>query len=99
MKYNNKNIDNNLVILINNFLENNHIRMFLLLITGVFMGYTLQPVPKWLDTLFNTSHILKFFVLFIAGSISVYPLNSNSIISVLIGTIITLLIFESARNI
>ena len=96
MKYD-KIVIENLVNLINNCLENNYLRILLLLITGVFMGYTLQPVPKWLDKLFNTSQILKLCVLFIAGAILVYPLNSNNIMWVLSGSIVTLIIFESAR--
>ncbi len=82
----------------NNFLQNDYLRIALLLVTGVFMGYTLQPVPKWLNNLFNTSNTLKFFVLFIAGCIAVYPINHNNIIWVGLGSALTLWLFHMARK-
>ncbi len=81
----------------NDFLQNNYLRISLLLITGVFMGYTLQPVPKWLNNMFDTSNTLKFSVLFIAGCIAVYPLNKSNIIWVALGSIITLYVFHLFR--
>ncbi len=81
----------------NSFLEYNYLRIILLLVTGVFMGYTLQPVPKWLNNMFDTSHTLKFFVLFIAGCIAVYPVNKNNIMWVFIGSIGTLYLFHLFR--
>ena len=45
----------------NNFIyQNNSIRMMLFIISGVFLGYTLEPVPKTLEKLFKTSIIFKF---------------------------------------
>lgn len=82
----------------NRFLENNYWRMSLLLVTGVFMGYTLQPVPKWLSHLFDTSNLLKFCVLFLAGSIAVYPLNPKKMVWVTIGSLVTLMLFDMARK-
>lgn len=72
--------------------------MFLLLISGVFAGYTLQPVPKWLNNLFDTSNILKFSVLFVGGAISVYPLTQENIITVTLCSVIILFLFQMARN-
>jgi hypothetical protein len=71
----------------NSILSNNYLRVLLLLITGVYMGYTLQPVPKWLSNLFDTSVFFKFAVLFIAGSIALYPLNDKSFMWVIVGTL------------
>lgn len=85
------------VNLTNNFLQNNYLRTILLLVTGVYMGYTLKPVPKWLNKLFDTSHLIKFLVLFIAGCISVYPLNKTNITWVFISSVLTLFIFQCAR--
>lgn len=82
----------------NEFLRNDYLRIALLLVTGVFMGYTLQPVPKWLNKMFDTSHTLKFFVLFIAGCIAVYPVNKSNIIWVGLGSAITLGLFHAARK-
>ncbi len=83
----------------NNILSNDYLRVLLLLITGVYMGYTLQPVPKWLNKMFDTSVLLKFAVLFIAGSISLYPLNNNSLMWVTVGSVLTLGLFEYMRKI
>ncbi len=82
----------------NNIFSNNYLRVFLLLITGVYMGYTLQPVPKWLNKMFDTSILLKFAILFIAGSISLYPLNNNSLMWVTVGSILTLGLFQYMRK-
>ena len=82
----------------NELLHNDYLRIALLLVTGVFMGYTLQPVPKWLNKLFDTSHTLKFFILFIAGCITVYPVNKNNIIWVGLGSALTLGFFQLARK-
>ena len=82
----------------NEFLRNDYLRIALLLVTGVFMGYTLQPVPKWLNKLFDTSHTLKFFVLFIAGCIAVYPVNKSNILWVGLGSALTLGLFQAARK-
>lgn len=91
------NIIDKSVNLNNHFFKNDYFRTFLLLISGVFMGYTLQPVPKWLNKLFDTSPLIKFLVLFISGCISVYPLNKNNIILVFVGSVLTLIFFQCAR--
>ncbi len=96
MKFNS--INNLFVKSTNNILSNDYLRVLLLLITGVFMGYTLQPVPKWLNKMFDTSILLKFIVLFIAGSISLYPLNNNSLMWITIGSILTLVLFQYMRK-
>ncbi len=82
----------------NDIFKNNYLRILLLLVTGVFMGYTLQPVPKWLNNLFDTSYILKFFVLFIAGCIALYPVNNDSITCVFLGSVVTLYLFNIFRS-
>lgn len=87
------------IININNkIFKNNYLRMILLLISSVFMGYTLQPVPKWLNNLFDTSNILKFFILFISGTLAVYPLNNENIIYVTVCSILVLVIFNVSRK-
>jgi hypothetical protein len=35
------------IVNINNFIyQNNSVRMMLFIISGVFLGYTLEPIPK-----------------------------------------------------
>jgi 4-hydroxybenzoate polyprenyltransferase len=82
----------------NLFLGNNYIRFIILMITGVFMGYTLQPVPKWLDNLFNNSHIFKFIVLFLAGAVAVYPITQENIMWIFVASVGTMVIFEMFRK-
>ena len=87
-----------IIDIINKIFKNNYLRMILLLISSVFMGYTLQPVPTWLNNLFDTSNILKFFILFISGSLVVYPLNYENIIYVTVSSILILVIFHILRK-
>jgi hypothetical protein len=82
----------------NNFIyQNNSIRMMLFIISGVFLGYTLEPIPKTLDKLFKTSIIFKFLILFVTACIYVYPLNIHHIINIVICSIMALVIFEGIR--
>jgi hypothetical protein len=82
----------------NVLLNNNYIRNVLFLISGVFLGYILQPVPTFLNNLFNNSILFKFIILFIFGSTAVYPVNKNNILPVIFGSIITLILFEYLRT-
>lgn len=82
----------------NNSLFNNYVRIFIMLICGVFMGYTLQPVPHWLTNLFDTSNIFKFFILFFAGVTAVYPLDNNEIYYIFFGSLLILVLFSFFRR-
>jgi len=73
------------------------VRILLLLITTVLVGYTLQPIPKWLDKLFNTSIFFKFIILFIIGLISVYPITPFNLIIVFMFSIVVLVLFSISR--
>ena len=98
------NITDNIVVnksieLQNKLLENDYFRIFFLLITGVFIGYTLQPVPKWLNNLFDNSVIFKFIVLFIVGAVAVFPLDKYKTFKVALGAITVLFLFYLTRQI
>jgi len=71
--------------------------MMLFMISGIFLGYTLEPIPKTLDKLFKNSIIFKFIIIFVAGCIYVYPLNIEHIINILVCSIIALVLFEGIR--
>lgn len=73
------------------------IKILLMLVSSVFIGYTLQPVPKWLNKLFDTSFLFKFFIIFISGLIAVFPISPRKFIYVLIFSIITLALFSASR--
>jgi hypothetical protein len=59
-----------LAIIINKLLDSKIIKAFLLVLTGIFAGYTLQRVPTWLNKLFYESNIFKFIIIFLILSIS-----------------------------
>ena len=50
-----------------NLVKSQTLRLTLLVICGVFMGYTLLPLPQPMERLFNSSHLFKFLVLYICG--------------------------------
>ena len=84
---------------LNNTFSNDFFKLFSLLLTGIFAGYTLQPVPKWLNKLFDSSHIFKFFIIFIIGITSAYPINKNKISNIFISSVVILVIFSVFRYI
>ncbi len=75
------------------------VKVFTLLITSVYIGYTLQPVPSWLNEWFNISFLLKGTVLILAGWTSLYPLEGYTSIYVIIAAIAILGLFEGFRYI
>jgi hypothetical protein len=88
-----KKITNNL----NYLFKNRTFRMFIFLFASVFLGYTLQPVPEWLNNIFDTSNIAKFLIIFTVGILSFYPLDKEEVKNIFIGTIITMVIFNYSR--
>lgn len=50
-----------------------------------------------LNNQFDNSNILKFFILFISGCITIYPVNKNNIIWIIFGSVLTLVLFEYAK--
>lgn len=83
---------------INSVLSNDYLRAFLLTVASVYAGYTLQPVPKKLNKLFDTSTPLKFGVLFVMLLTAFYPLDNNKIVLSLIIPIFVLGFFEFLRK-
>lgn len=84
---------------LNNTLANNYLRMFIMLICSVFIGYTLQPVPKWLSNLFDNSNLFKFVVLVAAGITAVYPLDGDELACIVIGAVVILMLFSLFRRV
>lgn len=83
---------------INTILSNDYWRAFLLTVTSVYAGYTLQPVPKKLNRIFNNSTSFKFIVLCIMLLTAFYPLNNNKIILAIVVPITVLVFFEILRK-
>jgi hypothetical protein len=84
---------------VNNTFSNEFFKLISLLLTGIFAGYTLQPVPKWLNKLFDNSNIFKFFIIFTIGITSTYPINKDKISNIFISSVIILVIFSVFRYI
>lgn len=85
--------------ILNVALRSDALRMFILLVSSVMIGYTLQPVPKWLDQYFDHSNILKFLILMGVGLTAVYPLNNSEVILVAALSILVLALFSWFRKI
>jgi hypothetical protein len=83
---------------VNILLENIYLRSFLFMMSGVFMGYTLQPVPEWLNHLFNTSVVLKFWVLFLTIVATFYPMDPTEMSISFVCCALTLILFHIARR-
>ena len=84
---------------VNDTFSNDFFKLVSLLLTGIFAGYTLQPVPKWLNKLFDNSHIFKFIIIFTIGITSAYPINKDKISNIFISSVVILVIFSVFRYI
>jgi len=83
---------------INKILNNEHIKIFIIIIVSVIIGYTLHPVPPWLLQIFETSNVFKFFILFLGGITILHPINKKKIMILIIYCILVLFLFELFRK-
>jgi len=83
---------------INSLLSNNSVRMTILLIASVFTGYTLYPIPAFLNDMFDTSIVFKYFILFFVLVASIYPLDQTKLILAIGVPVVILCFFEIMRN-
>lgn len=84
--------------ILNYTLENIYLRYFTFTLSGIFLGYTLQPVPLWLNHLFNTSNIFKFIIIFLTIVSMFYPMDTKEMTLSFFCTFITLFLFYILRN-
>lgn len=84
--------------IVNDTLGNRHINIFLMLISGIFLGYTLQPIPKWLNKQFNTNYLLKYIIICTVGLTSLHPITRENFISVMIISFAILIMFDLMRK-
>jgi hypothetical protein len=82
----------------NAILDNDFVKSFLFMLSGVYMGYTLNPVPYYLSQKFDNSYIFKFLILYITGVVAFHPLTTKKLISIVLGATITLYLFDYLRN-
>jgi hypothetical protein len=83
---------------VNYMLQNNYVRMFVFVVAAVYAGYTLMPVPKRLENMFNNSELFKYFVLFFVAASMMHPLDETKVKICLIVPIFVLLLFRMLRN-
>jgi hypothetical protein len=83
---------------INSVLQYTFLRMFILISTSILIGYTLQPVPLWLNNLFNNSNVFKFIIIFLCGLSMYYPITIESFILLFLTTFIILMSFSVIRK-
>ena len=88
-----------LINMANNILSNDFVRLLVLILGGIYAGYTLQPIPEWLNNLFNKSNVFKFLILMMIGLVASYPINEQKIMNVIIISIFILVFFELKRKI
>ena len=83
---------------INCMFSNDLIRLVLLLMTTVFVGYTIEPIPTILKNLFANSWIFKFIILVAFGILTMYPLkDTNTLIHIIIASMVTMAVFQFLR--
>ena len=85
--------------IINTVLSNDYWRAFLLTVVSVYAGYTLQPVPKKLNKLFDTSTPFKYVILVILLLTAFYPLDNNKIVLSIVVPIMILGFVEFLRKV
>jgi Ca2+/Na+ antiporter len=75
-----------------------NLRLSLLILTGVLGGYTLLPLPRWLQYQFENSNVFKFFILVIIGVTALWPINGQKLQHIIATAIIILLFFHLLRS-
>ncbi len=83
---------------VNYLLQNSYLRNFIFMLSAIFLGYTLQPVPLWMNHLFNTSHIFKFLIIFISSVSIFYPMDKNEMLIAFISSFFLLIAFNIFRS-
>ena len=83
---------------LNLLLSNNVVRLFVLAVASVCTGYTLYPVPDFLNKMFDTSIIFKYLILMLVLAASIFPLDESKTILVLGVPVLVLCMFEAMRR-
>jgi len=83
---------------INDTLSYDPIKMFLILLSGVYAGYTLQPVPEVLNTLFNESVWFKYAILFTISALTLHPLDDKKLAISIVAPGLILYLFSVLRS-
>lgn len=87
-----------LVSQINAALSYTPLRVFLTLLLGALAGYTLQPLPKMLESLTRDSFLFKFVVLTLLALVTNLPLSENRLLTIVGCVVGILLLLEYLRS-
>jgi hypothetical protein len=80
---------------LNLVLSNDVLRLCLIIVTSTMIGYTLQPVPQWLSSLFDHNIVFKFIVVFLLGVVSMYPLSASKMWIILISSLLVVAFYQT----
>lgn len=80
------------------FNQTKAVRFLFYIISSVFIGYTLQPVPLWLNEQFNTNSILKYVILVVAGMYLTLPITAEKLMYILVVSFGILQLFKYFRT-
>lgn len=83
---------------LNALLSNNVVRLFVLAVASVYTGYTLYPVPDFLNKMFDTSVVFKYLILMLVLAASIFPLDESKTLLVLGIPVLVLCLFELMRK-
>jgi Ca2+/Na+ antiporter len=83
---------------INVLLNNEALKTFMIVFTGILAGYTLQPVPKWMNNIFDNSNVFKLFVLITIGLTVLHPLDVEEVVLTLVMSGLLLYLFSLSRK-
>jgi hypothetical protein len=83
---------------INYVTNTKYISLFIFMLSFVYAGYTLYPVPSKMNKMFNRSLLLKYVVLLVIAIYISQPLTSEKLQICLIVSVLVLLLFEVLRN-
>lgn len=83
---------------INYGLENKYMYILITLVSGILIGYTLQPVPKWMDKMFNTSNFFKYLIIVMSGIVATYPIDKTKFIAIITISMVILVLLELIRD-
>lgn len=84
---------------LNKIFDNKIVGNSALIITGVLAGYCLQPVPKVFHDAFDSSNVLKFFVLFILSIVGSRPETDKQLAINAIIILVLLALVETYREV
>ena len=90
--------NNHIVQNINKMLEIKGVKPFLILFTGIFLGYVLQPIPKWFNDLVTKSHVFKFTILFIIALLMLHPVDNEKLSIAIVASVVILALLHTMRS-